>query len=187
MTATVEIGLLPAAAAQDRDLVSDLTGLINDVYKVAEDGLWADGAARTTVAEVTRLIEAGQVAIGRVAGRLAGSVRIQALGAGVGELGLLAVAPGYRGTGLGRELVRFAEQVSRERRCDTMQLELLVPRDWTHPSKEFLAAWYTRIGYRRVRLGEVEESYPDLAPLLATPCDFAIYRKSLSREIPKTF
>ena len=51
-----------------------------------------------------------------------------------------------------------------------MQLELLVPRQWRHPTKEFLKAWYSRIGYRPVRTGKFEESYPELAPQLATPC-----------------
>jgi hypothetical protein len=31
--------------------------------------------------------------------------------------------------------------------------------------------------------GSFEESYPELAPLLATPCDFVIYYKSL-RTLP---
>jgi hypothetical protein len=60
-----------------------------------------------------------------------------------------------------------------------MQLEVLMPRHWTHPSKEFLKAWYARIGYRPVRTGHFDESYPELAPLLATPCDFVIYHKDL--------
>jgi hypothetical protein len=60
-----------------------------------------------------------------------------------------------------------------------MQLELLVPRGWTHPTKEFLAAWYMRIGYRVTRTGAIDEAYPALAPLLATPCDFVIYHKRL--------
>jgi len=179
MAATVEIGFLAADAADDSSMVSALTRLINDVYKVAEDGLWATGAARTTVAEVAALIRGGQVATGEVDGRLAGCVRIQVLGDGVGEFGMLAVAPGDRGTGLGRELVRFAELACRERQCDIMQLELLVPRNWTHPSKQFLADWYTRIGYGPIRIDRTEESYPDLDPLLATACDFVIYRKSL--------
>jgi hypothetical protein len=40
-----------------------------------------------------------------------------------------------------------------------------------------------RIRYRPVRTGQFEESYPELAPLLATPCDFVIYYKSL-RTLP---
>jgi ribosomal protein S18 acetylase RimI-like enzyme len=96
---------------------------------------------------------------------------------------MLVADPAHRGQGVGRELVRFAERWSREQGSDTMQLEVLVPRQWSHPSKEFLKAWYTRIGYRPVRTGQFEESYLELAPLLATPCDFVIYHKSL-RTLP---
>jgi hypothetical protein len=46
--------------------------------------------------------------------------------------------------------------------------------------KEFLAGWYTRIGYRVARTGTIDEAYPALAPLLATPCDFVIYHKDLA-------
>ena len=47
------------------------------------------------------------------------------------------------------------------------------------PSKVFLATWYGRLGYRLVRTGIIEEAYPHLAPLLATPCDFEVYHKDL--------
>ena len=60
-----------------------------------------------------------------------------------------------------------------------MQLELLVPRDWRHPHKEFLAAWYGRLGYRQVRTGNFGEAYPQLAPRLATPSELGIYEKPL--------
>jgi GNAT superfamily N-acetyltransferase len=176
---TAEIDWLRPTAAGDESLIAALTDLINDVYAVAEDGLWVKGAARTSVVEMTELVRAGQFATARVAGRLVGCVRIQFLTDEVGEFGMLAVDPGYRGTGLGRELVKFAEQAAGETGRHTMQLELLVPRDWTHPSKQFLATWYTRIGYTPTRNGAIEESYPHLAPLLATACNFVIYRKNL--------
>jgi hypothetical protein len=60
-----------------------------------------------------------------------------------------------------------------------MQLELLVPRDWSHPTKEFTRDWYTRMGYRVVRTGRFDEDYPHLVPHLATPCDFLIFLKDL--------
>jgi len=160
-------------------MVSQLTDLINDVYKVAEDGLWIDGAARTSVVEMTELVRAGQFAVAKADGQVVGCVRIQLLDDRTGEFGMLAVEPGHRGTGLGRDLVRFAEHAVSQANRDAVQLELLVPREWTHPSKEFLAAWYTRIGYALTRKGAIEEFYPHLAPLVATACDFVIYRKSL--------
>jgi GNAT superfamily N-acetyltransferase len=99
-----------------------------------------------------------------------------------GEFGMLVADPERRGEGIGRNLVAFAEQRFRRRCVPTMQLELLVPRDWTHPTKEFLDAWYTRLGYRPVRTGRIDDDYPHLAPLLATPCDFVIYNKSLGNS-----
>lgn len=174
------IATLPQAAADDMRLVSAIASLINEVYAAAEDGLWTAGRSRTTTDEIARLTRAGQVATACAGARVVGCVRVQLLDGGVGEFGMLAVVPGCRGTGLGADLVRFAERTSREKGCDTMQLEVLVPRNWSHPSKEFLTGWYTRIGYKPLRAGAVEESYPDLAPFLATPCDFVVYRKDIS-------
>ena len=45
--------------SRDARLVDHLTGLINDVYAVAESGLWRDGATRTTASELAELIGAG--------------------------------------------------------------------------------------------------------------------------------
>ncbi|GAA4556061.1 GNAT family N-acetyltransferase [Planotetraspora kaengkrachanensis] len=176
----LEIELLPAAAGGDRPLAERITTLVNDVYAVAERGLWADGAVRTTADEVGELIGAGQIAVARLDGQIVGCVRVRSLDDGVGEFGMLAAHPAHRGTGVGRELVRFAERTSRARGIATMQLELLVPREWAHPSKEFLAAWYSRSGYRRVDVGSIEETYPALAPSLATPCDYLVYHKDLT-------
>jgi GNAT superfamily N-acetyltransferase len=92
---------------------------------------------------------------------------------------MLAADPKHRGLGIGRELVAFAEGRAGERGCSEMQLELLVPAGWSHPSKEFLRGWYTRIGYRHAYTSELGELYPGLAPLLATACDLEVYRKDL--------
>jgi ubiquinone/menaquinone biosynthesis C-methylase UbiE/GNAT superfamily N-acetyltransferase len=176
----IDIEVLPAAAGDDATLMKRIADLINEVYAVAEDGLWIDGATRTTVDQVAQLTRAGEIAVARVGGRIAGCVRLQRLDERTGELGMLVADPAHRGVGIGRELLRFAERACSEDGLDSMQLELLVPRHWTHPTKEFLAAWYTRLGYRLARTGTIDEAYPDLAPLLATPCDFVIYQKDLA-------
>lgn len=176
----IDVRIAPAAARNTK-LAGQLAALVNSVYAVAEEGLWADGTPRTTPAEMAKLIATGQIAVARTGERIVGAVRVQRLDTGEGELGMLVADPAHRGTGVGRALIRFAERWSRERGLGTMQLEVLVPRQWSHPGKEFLKAWYTRLGYRPVRTGQVEDSYPELAPLLATPCDFVIYHKSLGR------
>jgi SAM-dependent methyltransferase/GNAT superfamily N-acetyltransferase len=175
-----EIRMLPATAADDATLIELITDLTNEVYAVAEEGLWIEGATRTTVDEVAELTRAGEIATARVGGRIVGCVRVQRLDESTGECGMLVAHPAHRGAGIGRELLRFAERKCRAEGLRTMQLELLVPRGWTHPTKEFLEAWYTRSGYRVARTGTIDEAYPALAPLLATPCDFVIYQKDLA-------
>jgi len=173
------VSLLSPADADDPDLVAEITDLVNRVYAGDEVGLWVDGATRTTQAEIASWIRSEQIAIARVDRQLVGTIRIQQLETGDGDFGLLTAAPGHRGVGIGRALVEFAERRSWERGASRMQLELLVPRTWMHPFKEFLRAWYTRIGYRIVRVTTLDETYPALMPQLATACDLVVFRKDL--------
>jgi GNAT superfamily N-acetyltransferase len=176
MAPAIDIQLL---SDDDAPVVEQVADLVNKVYAVAEAGLWIDGAARTTTSELAELIRAREIAVARLGVQIVGAVRIQRLDDTTGEFGMLAAHPAHRGLGIGRDLMRFAERTSRAAGLGSMQLELLVPREWTHPVKEFLAAWYTRSGYALIRTGTIDEAYPALAPLLATACDFQIYRKDL--------
>jgi GNAT superfamily N-acetyltransferase len=168
------IGFLDAT-----DRVDDLTALINGVYESAERGLWHAGATRTTESELAELIHAQQIAVATLDGRIVGSIQIHDVAPDTSEFGMLVAAPDQRGAGIGRRLVGFAEQHSRERGVRTMQLELLVPRHWQHPTKEFLKAWYGRMGYGLVRTDVIGGAHPHLSPLLATPCDLEIHQKPL--------
>jgi len=176
---TLEVGLVPAAAARDAAFVGHVADLVNVVYADAERGLWQEGVERTTAEQMGAIIRDGELAAARLDGELVGAVRLQRLDADLGELGMLVASPERRGAGIGRELVAFAEQWAREQGLRRMQLELLVPRTWTHPVKAFLDDWYTRIGYRPVRSGRLDEDYPGMEARLATPCDFRIYHKEL--------
>ena len=180
MSPAITVSLLDAAAGKDAALIARLAALINGVYAASENGLWRDAATRTTPAEVAHFIEHGEMAVATVGGELAGAVRVQALSDVRAEFGLLASDPDYRGIGVGRRL-GFAERHSQERGRRKMQLELLVPRTGRHPDKVFLDDWYRRIGYRVVRRTSVEDLQPELAPLLATPCEFVVYEKPLAK------
>ena len=176
---TVAVGLLEPAAADDGELVRGLTDLINAVYAVAEAGLWRDRAGRTTASELAADIRAGEIAVARRDGRILGCVRVHDLSDDTSEFGILVAAPDQRGTGVGAALVDFAEQHSRERGRRALRLELLVPREWSHPSKELLKGWYERRGYRLIATRGMDAAYPHLAPLLATPCDLEVREKPL--------
>jgi GNAT superfamily N-acetyltransferase len=174
------VSLLDADHETDVALAAELSDLVNDVYAVAESGMWVDGANRTSADEMRTYIVAGEIYVARdVDGQIVGSVRWQDVAPGVSEFGILVSARDRRGLGIGRALLDDIERRGRDRGLDAMQLELLVPRDWSHPSKEFLTAWYGRRGYRIVRTAALEDNYPHLAPLLATPCDLQIHRKTL--------
>jgi ribosomal protein S18 acetylase RimI-like enzyme len=181
---TVAVRLLDPAAGGDAGLVEQLSELINGVYATAEHGLWRDGATRTTPSELAGLIEAREIAVATVGGRLVGAVRVQAISDATGEFGMLVADPGYRGIGVGRALIAFAERHSRDRGLRAMQLELLVPRTWRHPSKVFLDDWYRRIGYRVIRTISLDDMYAELSPLLATPCELVVYEKPLEGMKP---
>ena len=175
------VRLLEPAAAYDGTLVAQLTSMINDVYLASESGLWRPEATRTTASEVAELIRAGQIAVASLDGEVVGSVRVRDVAGDASEFGMLVAAPAHRGAGVGRALLDFVERRARERGLRAVRLELLVPRTWPHPFKEFLSTWYGRRGYQIVRTERLEGHYPHLAPLLATPCDVQIREKPLRR------
>jgi GNAT superfamily N-acetyltransferase len=175
-----DVEFLDITAGRDAALVGQLAGLVNDVYAVAEAGLWQDGMARTSADELAELIAARRIAVATARdGRLVGSVDIHRVADDTSEFSMLVAAPDRRSTGIGRALVDFAEQHSRERGLRAIQLQLLVPRGWRHPNKEFLSAWYGRIGYRVIGTRSVGDTHPHLAALLATPCEMEVREKPL--------
>lgn len=170
---------LDPARADDSELVGRLTELVIGVYAQAERGLWRDGFLRVTADEMAEMVRAGEIAVATDEGQMIGSIWWHDLGADRGEFGILAASAQARGTGVGRALVDFAEGDCRDRGLRVMQLELLVPRTWSHPSKEFLRAWYGRRGYRLVASRPMDVAFPHLKPLLATQCDLELHEKAL--------
>jgi GNAT superfamily N-acetyltransferase len=153
----------------------DVARIINAAYDLGETGIWDADWARTTVAEVEQMIDAGEIAVLRAEGRVVGSVRVRRLDEQTAELGMLSVDPVAMGTGAGRALLAFAEQ---RHGTPFMQLELLVPRA-PHARKQRLHEWYSRLGYVQISVRAFDE------PLLAGPTDMRTYRKSL-RAAPAT-
>ena len=173
------IDLVAKERSADERFVAELTDLVNEVYAAAEKGIWLEGTDRTSPAEIAAMIEAGHLVVARDGDTVTGAMRLQRLPTGEGEFGMLVAHPDRRGAGIGRALIAYAEDWARSEGMHTMQLELLFPRDWTHPVKQFLHDWYQRLGYRVVRHGDLGEDYPALIPRLATDCDFLVFHKAL--------
>jgi GNAT superfamily N-acetyltransferase len=176
----MRVEVVDQGAAADQALVEVLAGVINSAYAVGEEGLWLEGTPRTSPAEVADMIRAGSLLAATEDGRVAGCARVQPLDADTADLGLISVPPEQWRGGVGRELVRTAEELMRARGARTAQLELLVPQGWVHPQKKRLREWYLRLGYSIVRSAPVEEIIGDLGDRLAVPCEFLIFRKPLA-------
>jgi GNAT superfamily N-acetyltransferase len=170
--------LSPDAAGASA-LVDELAGLVNEAYGVAEAGLWVEGTMRTTPEHVADIARDGDLLVATMPDRLIGCVRVRSIDQVTAELGLLATAPDQWGNGIGRELVRAAEDFARARGAVTMELVLLDPLDLARAGKGRLRAWYEGLGYRMVRAAPIEEVSTHAAAELATPCQFLVFRKPL--------
>jgi GNAT superfamily N-acetyltransferase len=167
---------MPGEAGVD---VTSIARLINEVYAVGEAGLWRDGARRTSPAEVGQRLADGQLAGAWLDGDLVGCVALRFIDEQAAELGMLSARPEYQGIGVGSALIGFAESWARDRGAKRMQLELMAPRAWSHPAKELLHSWYSRLDYDEVRRDDFATIEPSVKPMLATPCDFIVYWKTL--------
>ncbi|UZP38857.1 hypothetical protein NXS19_006673 [Fusarium pseudograminearum] len=153
---------IPAADdASDKILIGRLADIVNTSYKIAE----------TTANFAVAYLVSNNEPIG--------CVFVKLLTPTLGDFGMLALDTKYQGTGLGRQLAAFAEDECRRQGCTTMQLEILVPSTFHHEGKARLLGWYTRMGYKLVKLGDFGEDYPDLFKLLAGPTEYRVFEKTL--------
>lgn len=170
--------MVDPARAADPELVGALHDLINDAYSIAERGLWVRDIPRVTPDDVVSNLADGTTAIGRADGQLVGTVRTRMRDPDTGWLGVLAVATGIAGAGLGRELVAFAEQRSASLGASTMRLEMLVP-ETPHPHTDRLSAWYARLGYVEVERRSLADFDPGAMSYWVAPCGVAVLHKSI--------
>ncbi|CCC05090.1 unnamed protein product [Sordaria macrospora k-hell] len=194
-----DITIAPAQLADDEIFVNSLTNLINEIYTDAERGFWSiDPFTRTNPDEVRSFITSGTLAVAWTPGTsryyieyLLGCGRVKLLSpepdtratahsnpdpdTQIGQFGCLICRPEYRGSGVGRDLLKFAESWAKEKGAKKMQVELVVGDGWDHEEKVKLAGWYERAGYRNVKEVDLEQGIPELGPLLAKK---AKYRKT---------
>ena len=169
----------PRAADLEAESVEHLVNLINRVYDEAESGMWKRRGTRTNPVRVRELLRDQRLILAEINGVVVGAVNVNLLDETVAEFGMLVADPDHRGSGIGSMLVQAAEDWARSMNRRTMRLELLTPRWWIHPSKEFLKGWYSRIGYVPEFTEPFENMHPELVGELATECDFTVWHKQL--------
>jgi GNAT superfamily N-acetyltransferase len=182
-----DIAVAPPSLAENTAVLTYLTNLINTVYAKDEGEFWKEGLfSRCRPDDVHDFVLAGQLAIAWRQGSsqtdtadLMGCVRVQMLDHRTGEFGVLVCDPIFRGAGVGRDLLGFAEGWAKSQGAEVMQLEVLSPDGWEHASKARLMGWYERVGYVLVRVGEVAHEPPWLTSILVQPAKVRVYEKPL--------
>jgi dTDP-4-amino-4,6-dideoxy-D-galactose acyltransferase len=160
--------------------INRLLELINAVYEETESDLWKPTTSgRTFYDEVEEFVKERQIFIARENDEIVGAVKFAPVNEHTLEFGMLAADKKMRGLGLGRDLVNIVENHGRNNGYKTMQLELLTPRHWKNPAKEFLKVWYSRLGYIPEKSMPFEEVSPHRIDEFATDCDFTVWLKKL--------
>jgi GNAT superfamily N-acetyltransferase len=154
------------AKAADREAIRQLVNQAFEVERFLKKGggdrLQGDG-------ELEALFERGTFLVNEENGDLLGCAYVEPRGERA-YLGLLSIAPGRQGAGLGKQLNAAAEEYAREQGCRWMDLRVVSPR------AELLLPVYRRLGY--VETGT--EEYPAvLVEKMTIPGHFILMTKAL--------
>jgi len=173
-----ELRVIETLTAED---VQVLTTIINKAYNIGEKGFWVPQWTRTTTSEIATLVGEGKLVGAFLSNRIAGCIRTSLVSDKEAEFGMLAVEDSLWGSGLGRELVQFVEDMWMVRGVKKLHLEIVVPRTWISESKEVLKGWYGRRGYMKGRVGKLDELEGTEVFLrqLSTEVDVVYYTKIL--------
>jgi predicted N-acetyltransferase YhbS len=144
-----------------------ITAVINRAFEV--ERFFVD-AERTSVPEVEALMQDGTFFVATTApsggGEPVGTVYATRGPEGRGSIGLLAVLPPVQGRGIGRQLMRVAEDHCRDLGCAGIDIRIVNLRTELPP-------FYTMLGYRETGVAP----YPDARAQL--PCYFVLMSKEL--------
>lgn len=148
--------------AEPRDIES-VTALVNDAFRIERFFVEGD---RTNPDNVRAMMDKGEFLLLEADDELIACVYVELRGA-AGYFGMLAVAAAQKGKGLGRLLVKEAEDYCRAASCAEMELLIVNLR-------EELPGFYERLGYRAVG---TQPFTPGIA--IKQPCHFVKMTKPL--------
>lgn len=151
--------------SDDRD-VERITRLVNRAFEV--EAFFVSGD-RTTDDQIRGMRQAGVFFLAELRDLLVGCVFAERREGGRGYIGMLAVDPMYQRGGLGRQLMRVAEQHCLQARCHETIITVINLRTELPP-------FYERLGYRECGTAP----YSD-AQRATQPVHFIVMKKPLGR------
>lgn len=167
------------ASQLDENQVGFLVSMINQVYQESEGDIWKAEHERISLPRMLEIIAKGELLLAVTDSEICGCIHLEPMDDVMAKFKMLVANPKFKGQGIGSMLVNYAEEVARVNGANKMQLELLVPTEFSHPDKVFLKNWYTRIGYQKIAEHAVDYADARLSALLKTGCVAEIYHKIL--------
>lgn len=178
---------------KDGDDPGAVCNLVNEVYRVAERGIWKEEKDRVSVDDFVSSQSTGTTLVAYQGEKLAGTIHfIKTVTLSesstvedsekqkrVFRFEKLAVDPSYRGSGLGAELVRAVESIALEEKASSIEFELLVSKGWKNESKDKMQRWYSRLGFIMTGVKSVEAFVPQSVKFLENPAEFQCWEKNL--------
>ena len=161
--------------------IHTVVDLINRVYLDSEKDFWPHNGdyERTNVSEIKTFIKENELIVAKLDNEIIGAVHMYKIDDTTGGYGMLVSAPEKRGLKIGKALMNAIEEWFLNENIQQIQIEILKPAEILHPEKEFIEAWYKRLGYQLISKTPYGELYPDNSHLLRIPCTFYIYKKTL--------
>jgi predicted N-acetyltransferase YhbS len=142
--------MLNVRVATENDMPA-MISVVNDAFAI-ETGAFFEGT-RTDAARMAEMMREGQFLVAEnEAGEIIGSVYVEREGER-GYFGVLAVDPKCQGNGLGRVLVKAAEDWARGNGCTAMDL-------WVLSARTDLPPYYGKLGYVETAETEFTPSRP---------------------------
>lgn len=159
-----------------------LHAIMVEVYAVTEVDIWGHDYQRMDLAEFTEIINKEELLVAKFNGQLVGCLHLYRLTDFVFSFGLLSVDFNFKGKGIGRELIQFAEEIARKNKGESMEIEVLRAKHQELEFKQILDQWYQRLGYELIQTVDFLERKPDKvekSKLFVQPSVFDCYRKIL--------
>lgn len=151
-------------------------------YAETEKEIWGENYSRLSMDEFLELIDANGFYIARLNGEIVGSIHTSRLDEESFGFGLLSADFGQKGLGIGRKLIKAAENRAKSDGAKFMKIEILRPSNQELPQKKQLDEWYRRQGYVFLNSMSFVERKPDKAEKalkLITETQFDCYEKEL--------
>lgn len=96
---------------------------------------------------------------------------------------MLTVIEKYQKNGLGNLILKHIIEKAEADDFKTISLEILCPKNWEHPQKEFLIKWYEKMEFNYTRSFLFESLYPSHKKFMKCDLIFKAFTKITSSAI----